>query len=130
MIPGLPNTLSAIADFLECQQRFAGVEGFLADLEGYTLMQLAAGGPGLGAIVEIGRFLGRSTAFLAAGSKGAGRGKSRCRRSFSGLAGISAGAAQLQPNPGPGRFDSWTLPGESAAFGPGGPCEPDRGFVR
>ena len=68
MIPGLPNTLSAIADFLECQQRFAAVEGFLADLEGYTLMQLAAGGPGLGAIVEIGSFMGRSTAFLAAGA--------------------------------------------------------------
>jgi hypothetical protein len=27
MIPGLPNTLSAIADFLEWQRRFAGVEG-------------------------------------------------------------------------------------------------------
>jgi hypothetical protein len=36
-------------------------------------MQLAAGGPGLGAIVEIGCSQGRPTAFLAAGSRGAGR---------------------------------------------------------
>ena len=75
MIPVLGHTLSAIADFLECQQRFAALEGFLADLEGYALLQLAAGGPGTRAIVEIGSFLGRSTAFLAAGSKGAGREK-------------------------------------------------------
>jgi tetratricopeptide (TPR) repeat protein len=75
MIPRFLNTLSTIAEFLECQRRFAGVEGFLADLEGYTLLHLAADGPGLGAIVEIGSFLGRSTAFLAAGSKSTGREK-------------------------------------------------------
>jgi hypothetical protein len=48
MIPGLPNALAAVAEFLDCQKRVAGVEGFLADHEGYTLMQLAADGPGLG----------------------------------------------------------------------------------
>jgi protein O-GlcNAc transferase len=73
MLPGLPNTLSAIADFLECRQRFAGVEGSLADLEGYTLLHLAAGGPGLGAVVAVGSSPGRAAAFLAAGARGAGR---------------------------------------------------------
>jgi predicted O-methyltransferase YrrM len=67
--------LGAIADFLRWQQRLAGVEGFLADLEGYALLQLAASGGGVGAVVEIGSYLGRSTCFLAAGSKAAGREK-------------------------------------------------------
>jgi predicted O-methyltransferase YrrM len=68
-------TLSTIADFLHWQRRFAGIEGYLHDLEGYTLLQLAAGGGGIGAVVEIGSYLGRSTAFLAGGSKVAGREK-------------------------------------------------------
>ena len=75
MILPLANPLQTIADFLGWQRRFRGVEGFLHDLEGYTLLQLAAGGSGMGAIVEIGSYLGRSTAFLAAGSKSAGREK-------------------------------------------------------
>jgi predicted O-methyltransferase YrrM len=70
---GLFDSLGTINDFLTWQHRFAGVEGFLHDLEGYVLMQLAAKGGGVGAIVEIGSFMGRSTAFLAAGSKMAGR---------------------------------------------------------
>lgn len=73
MNPRLLETLSTVADFLKWQHRFAGIEGFLTDLEGYTLLQLAAHGGGLGAIVEIGSFLGRSTAFLATGSKLVGR---------------------------------------------------------
>ena len=73
MTPHLLDSLGVLADFLTWQGRFAGVEGFLHDLEGYILMQLAAKGGGIGAIVEIGSFMGRSTAFLAAGSKMAGR---------------------------------------------------------
>jgi predicted O-methyltransferase YrrM len=67
------QSLQAIADFLTWQSRFRGVEGFLKDLEGYALLRLAADGPGAGAVVEIGSYLGRSTAFLAAGSKAASR---------------------------------------------------------
>ncbi|MBM3978900.1 MAG: class I SAM-dependent methyltransferase [Planctomycetes bacterium] len=73
MNPSLEYALRSIADFLTWQHRFRDVEGFLHDLEGYTLLQLAATGGGTGAVVEIGSYLGRSTAFLAAGSKGAGR---------------------------------------------------------
>jgi predicted O-methyltransferase YrrM len=73
MVPVLDSSLRAITDFLNWQQRFRGIEGFLHDLEGYALLQLAAIGGGMGAVVEIGSYLGRSTAFLAAGSKSAGR---------------------------------------------------------
>jgi hypothetical protein len=44
-------------------------------MEGYALLQLAAHGEGAGAIVEIGSFMGRSTVFLASGSKSTGREK-------------------------------------------------------
>ncbi len=73
MTSRLFDSLGVISDFLTWQHRFAGIEGFLHDLEGYILMQLAAKGGGVGAIVEVGSFMGRSTAFLAAGSKLAGR---------------------------------------------------------
>ena|SRR5437763_33087 len=75
MVPRLLDALSTVADFLKWQRRFADVGGFLHDLEGYTLLQLAATGGGVGAVVEIGSYLGRSTAFLATGSKAAGREK-------------------------------------------------------
>ena len=65
--------LQEIADFLEMQQRYCTIEGWLKPLEAYFLYLLAAEGPGVGAIVEIGSYLGRSTAILASGSKGAGR---------------------------------------------------------
>jgi hypothetical protein len=67
--------LGTVADFLNWQHRLAGVEGFPADLEGYALLRVAASGGGVGAGVEIGSYLGRSTAFLLAGSKSAGREK-------------------------------------------------------
>jgi predicted O-methyltransferase YrrM len=53
--------------------QFGKIEGFLFPLEGYTLMMLAAHGAGEGQIVEIGSYKGRSTCWLASGSKGAGR---------------------------------------------------------
>jgi len=55
--------------------QFGKIEGFLYALEGYTLMILAANGAGQGQIVEIGSYKGKSTSWLAAGSKGAGREK-------------------------------------------------------
>lgn len=69
----LELALRTVADFLNWQGRFRDIDGFLHDLEGYALLQLAATGPGAGAIVEIGSYLGRSTAFLAAGTKLANR---------------------------------------------------------
>ncbi len=53
--------------------RFSGIEGFLQADEGYALFLAAMHGPGVGAIVEIGSFKGRSTCFLAAGAKLGGR---------------------------------------------------------
>ena len=49
------------------------VEGFLASMEGFALYLLAHDGPGAGAIVEIGSFMGLSTCWLARGSKAANR---------------------------------------------------------
>jgi hypothetical protein len=61
------------AEYLELSERFSQVEGFLHDLEGYALFNLAANGEGSGEIVEIGSFMGRSTCWLAAGTKKASR---------------------------------------------------------
>ena len=54
-------------------RRFSQIKGFLHDLEGYALFTLAATGDGIGEIVEIGSFMGRSTCWLATGSKKACR---------------------------------------------------------
>jgi predicted O-methyltransferase YrrM len=60
--------IRAAAEFMELSFRFKGIQGWLKDLEGYTLYRLARDGEGAGAIVEIGSWMGRSTAWLAAGS--------------------------------------------------------------
>jgi predicted O-methyltransferase YrrM len=62
-----------------------------------TLLQLAAVGGGAGAVVEIGSYLGRSTAFLAAGSKGAGREKVVAVDHFRGSPEHQAGQAFASP---------------------------------
>ena len=59
--------------FAEWRERFEGVQGYLHPMEGFTLAMLAMNGPGEGAIVEIGSFMGRSTCWLAAGSIEGGR---------------------------------------------------------
>ncbi len=97
MFPRLFQDLSAINDFLNWQRRFADIEGWLHDLEGYTLLQLAATGGGVGAVVEIGSYLGRSTAFLAAGSKGAGREKVVAVDHFKGSPENQAGQPYASP---------------------------------
>lgn len=51
----------------------AGVEGWLSEAQGRTLMGMAAAVTGRGAIVEIGSWKGRSTVWLAAGGKAAGQ---------------------------------------------------------
>ncbi|MBM3470423.1 MAG: class I SAM-dependent methyltransferase [Armatimonadetes bacterium] len=53
----------------------AEVEGWLRDDEAAFLYSAAYGGPGEGSIVEIGSWKGKSTIWLASGSKAAGREK-------------------------------------------------------
>lgn len=62
-------------DYFDCREKFADIQGFLHNMEGYILMSLSAKGPETGAVVEIGSFMGRSTCWLAEGSKKCGREK-------------------------------------------------------
>lgn len=71
----IPTRLACVSDFLHLAKQFAFVGGWLDPIEGYALHLLALDGPGLGEIVEIGSYLGRSTAFLASGSKKSAREK-------------------------------------------------------
>jgi len=69
----LTYDLAVAEEFAQLTSEFSTIEGFLDPLEGFLLYRLAASGPGLGAIVEIGSFCGRSTAYLAAGSLASAR---------------------------------------------------------
>ena len=75
--PHMPEQLFAdvafVSEFMQIAKRFRHIEGWLNDHEGYLLYRLARDGEGDGAIVEIGSWMGLSTAWLAAGSKEAGR---------------------------------------------------------
>ena len=64
-----------VARYYELEWRFRNIEGWLAGLEGYVLMLAAACGPGKGEIVEIGSWMGKSTCWLAEGSKSTHREK-------------------------------------------------------
>lgn len=66
-------SLRPVAEYITYSQRYAGIKGYLMDLEGFTLLNLAEYGPGTGEIVEIGSFMGKSTCWLAQGSKNAAR---------------------------------------------------------
>ncbi|MDX1374315.1 MAG: class I SAM-dependent methyltransferase [Burkholderiales bacterium] len=63
----------AVSEFLGLARRFASIEGWISDIEGYVLYRLARDGEGAGAIVEIGSWMGKSTCWLAAGSLARGR---------------------------------------------------------
>ena len=80
------DQLAAIADkvhfaadigkrLLDMPKTPAEIRGYLAPEEGLTLMMLAEYGPGQGAVVEIGSFLGKSTCWLGLGAQSAGREK-------------------------------------------------------
>lgn len=58
----------AVSEFLDLARRLNAIEGWISDIEGYVLYRLARDGEGDGAIVEIGSWMGKSTAWLAAGS--------------------------------------------------------------
>lgn len=65
--------LRTALDFYQMSIRTRAIDGWLDDMQGYALALLAEQGPGVGAIVEIGSFKGRSTAWLAYGAKCANR---------------------------------------------------------
>jgi predicted O-methyltransferase YrrM len=69
----LPSDIATVSEFVQLAERFSEIEGWLSLVEGFLLYRLARDGEGHGAIVEIGSWMGRSTAWLAAGSKAAGR---------------------------------------------------------
>lgn len=60
---------------IEVRARVRKVEGWLHEMEGLLLYELAKKGSGKGAIVEIGSWKGKSTIWLASGSKSPGREK-------------------------------------------------------
>ncbi len=65
----------AVGAFEDLSGSFAKIQGFLLPQEGFALYYLAKEGPGRGAIVEIGSLFGRSTCWLAAGTRAARREK-------------------------------------------------------
>ena len=69
MMDMLLGRLWIAADYASLAETFGPIEGFLHPLEGYALLLLAQHGPGVGAVVEIGSYMGRSTSYLALGVK-------------------------------------------------------------
>ncbi len=65
--------LRTALEFYQMSIRIREIDGWLDDMQGYVLALMAEQGPGVGAIVEIGSFKGRSTCWLAYGAKSAGR---------------------------------------------------------
>jgi len=80
------DSLQAVEEYLQYAERFKDVPGYLFDTEGWLLLRLAEHGPGQGAVVEIGSFMGRSTCWLAAGAVRAGREKVFAIDTFQGSA--------------------------------------------
>lgn len=64
-----------MVEFINLQNRFKNIEGQVHPCEGYALYLLAAGGPGEGAIVELGSHAGHATCWLAEGSRKVNREK-------------------------------------------------------
>jgi glycosyltransferase involved in cell wall biosynthesis len=73
--PFVDRLFKALSVFDESRARFDAVEGPLHSQEGYALYHFAKYAPGQGLIVEIGSHFGRSTCWLAAGTRAAGREK-------------------------------------------------------
>ncbi len=67
--------LKLVFDYYEMSVFQKNVGGYLFDIQGYALMTLAEQGPGVGEIVELGSFKGKSTCWLARGTKRARREK-------------------------------------------------------
>jgi MMP 1-O-methyltransferase len=67
------NTLSELEEISQVHRLTRHIDGWLTELEGVALYHAATYGPGEGEIVEVGSFKGKSTIWLASGSKRAGR---------------------------------------------------------
>ena len=67
--------LEGIFDYYQWITTLNQIKGALYDMQAYALMMLAEYGNGVGEIVEIGSFYGKSTCFLAVGSMRAQREK-------------------------------------------------------
>jgi MMP 1-O-methyltransferase len=80
----LERDLAAVAGFADLVRRLTGIHGWLAEEEGYFLYRLARDGEGAGEVVEIGSWMGRSTAWLAAGCKTAARERVHAVDTFAG----------------------------------------------
>src|SRR2546423_4977089 len=73
MHPKIVGKIRIAKELAELASRFREIQGWVNDVEGYMLYCLARDGEGTGEIVEIGSWMGRSTAWLAAGSRASGR---------------------------------------------------------
>lgn len=61
--------IKIVAEFVDVHMKLEHIEGWLSPIECFALLKLAEVGPGVGEIVEIGSMLGKSTCWLATGSK-------------------------------------------------------------
>ena len=74
-LKAIAEEIQIIAKYESCRKPLRRIEGYLDDEEGFALTLLAAHGPAEGAVVEIGSYRGRSTAFLALGCQLTNRGQ-------------------------------------------------------
>jgi predicted O-methyltransferase YrrM len=80
----LRHLLNATFSAEAVANHFSFIDGLIRSDEGYVLFLTAMNGPGDGLAVEIGSFTGKSTCFLALGSKMANRGRIVAIDTFSG----------------------------------------------
>lgn len=73
MLEHFTQTLAELEEMSQVHRVTRHIDGWLTELEGSALYHAAMYGPGEGKIVEIGSFKGRSTVWLASGSRKAGR---------------------------------------------------------
>lgn len=73
MLEHFTQTLAELEEMAQVHKVTRNIDGWLTELEGSALFHAAAHGPYEGKIVEIGSFKGRSTIWLASGSKRTGR---------------------------------------------------------
>lgn len=69
MVEDFIRSLAELEEISLVQRSTRGIDGWLTDIEGVGLYLAAKHGPGEGSIVEIGSFKGKSTIWLAKGSK-------------------------------------------------------------
>lgn len=71
----MTDRIQTVYEYIGHAEQIMQVPGYLHSFHGFALMTVAEEGPGQGAVVEIGSYMGLSTCWLATGCKRAGRGK-------------------------------------------------------